>query len=129
MRKRTKLYLLFLFVVCFIVQLPGLLFRAQASPPSGTLTPSAAEAGEWQLLPIPPPWYPTPPPGDGNMKMNVIKFDEGGGIIEATIQQSSEACRAQDKVEVILFTWTFTAPINRLRPGAMVPVDIKVRLL
>ena len=129
MKVRTKFYLFPVLAVFFFVQLTGLLFRTEASPWSGTSTGIAAQAGEWQLLPLPPPWEQPPPPGDGNMKINVIKFDQSGGEVEATIQQSSEVCRERDKIEVIGFTWTFTAPITRLRPGATVPVDIKVRLI
>jgi hypothetical protein len=129
MKRRTKFYLLPVLAVFFFVQLTGLLFRTEANPSSGTLTGIVAQGGEWQLLPLPPPWDEPPPPGDGNMTIKVNRFDERGGDIEATIQQSSEACRERDKIEIIGFKWTFTAPITRLRPGTIVPVDIEVRLL
>jgi hypothetical protein len=129
MKGRKKFYLFPVLAVFFFVQLTGFLFGTEARPSSETLTGSAAPAGEWQLLPLPPPWDQPPPPGDGNMKITVNKFDASGGDIEATIQQSQEVCRESNKVEVISFKWTFTAPIARLRPGATVPMTVELRLL
>jgi len=128
MKAKTKFFLFPVIAVFFFVQLTGLLVPTEARTSSGS-TGIAAQGGEWHLLPLPPPWDQPPPPGDGNMTIKVNRFDERGGDVEATIQQSSERCRERDKIEVIGFTWTFTAPITRLRPGATVPVDIEVRLL
>jgi hypothetical protein len=131
MKGRSKLYLYPILAVFFLVQLTGLLLPSEALTSSGISI--AAQGGEWQLvqiLPQPPPWYEPPPPGDGNITITKVnRFDAGGGDVEATIQQSSEACRERDKIEVIGFKWTFTAPITRLRPGAVVPVDVEVKLL
>ncbi len=129
MKGKTKFFLFPLIAVFFVVQLTGLLLPTEARTSSGTSTGIVVQGGEWQLLPLLPPWDQPPPPGDGNMTIKVNRFDERGGDIEATIQQSSERCRETDKIEIIGFTWTFTAPITRLRPGATVPVDIQVRLL
>ena len=130
MKGKTKFFLFPVIAVFFFVQLTGLLLLpTEAGTSSGTSTGIAAQGGEWQLLPLPPVWYEPPPPGDGNMTIKVNKFDQSGGDVEATIQQSSERCGERDKIEIIGCTWTFAAPITRLRPGATVPVDIKVRLL
>ena len=130
MKGKTKFFLFPVIAVFFFVQLTGLLLPTEARTSSGTSTGLAAQGGEWQLLPLPPPWDQPPPPGDGNMTIKVNRFDERGGDVEATIQQSSERCRERDKIEIIGFTWTFIAPtITRLRPGTIVPVDIRVRLL
>jgi hypothetical protein len=130
MKGKKKLYLYPILAVFFFVQLTGLFLPTEARTSSGISTGIAAQGGEWQLLPLQPFWYQPPPPGDGNITISKVnRFDAGGGDVEATIQQSSERCRERDKIEVIGFKWTFTAPINRLRPGAMLPVDIEVRLL
>jgi hypothetical protein len=132
MKGRAKFYLFPLIAVFFVVQLTGLLFRTEASPSSGTSTGIAAQGGEWQLvelLPQPAPWYQPPQPVDGNMKIDVIKFDQQGGEVRATIQQSSAVCREADKIEIIEFKWTFNAPILRLRPGAIVPMTVSARLI
>ena len=63
------------------------------------------------------------------MVVNVTQFDERGGRLELTIQGSQAACGRPDQSETIGVTWTFTQPILRLRPGAIVLADLEVRLL
>lgn len=98
---------------------------------------SSQSSGEWHFIgaqrwDYTPKGYPAP--GDGGVEIKIIRFDEQGGEAEATIQMSQSTCARgglegaagpRGQTEVIGFKWNFTAPIVRLRPGDLIPLNVE----